>query len=112
LQFASFRTGRTLRIYGIEEAASITSGLTDYLSLASGQPLTTAYADITLDNSGFAVVDLASILQELIDDTPSWSTSSPVQLWIGDITGMPTSGLNETTTIIASGRASALFVRT
>jgi hypothetical protein len=112
LQFASFRTGRTLRIYGIEEAASITVGLTDYLSLASGQTLTTAFEDVTLDGSGSSSVDLTAILQELIDNTPSWSTSSPVQLWIGDISSVPSSGLNETATIIISGRASALFVRT
>ena len=112
LQFSSFRTGRTLRIYGIEEAASITSGLTDYASLASGQTLTTAFEDVTIDSSGFAVVDLTAILQELVDDTPSWTTSSPVQLWIGDNGSSPSSGLNETATIITSGRGSALFIRT
>jgi hypothetical protein len=111
LQLSSFRVGRTLRIYGIEEAASVTSGLTDYLSLASGVPLTTAFEDVTIDSSGFALLDLASVLQEIIDDTPSWGTSSPIQLWIGDITGMPTSGLNETATIFTVGRSSALFVR-
>ena len=112
LQFSSFRTGRMLRIYGIEEAASITLGLTDYASLASGQTLTTAFEDVTIDSSGFATVDLTAILQELVDDTPSWTTSSPVQLWIGDNGSSPSSGLNETATIITSGRGSALFIRT
>jgi len=112
LQIGLSRVGRTLRIYGIEEASSITSGLTDYASLASGQTLTTAFEEVTLDATGYAVVDLTAILQELLDDTASWSTSSPVQLWIGDNGSSPTSGLDESATLITSGRTSALFVRT
>lgn len=111
LQFGQFKAGRDIRIYGIEEASSITSGLTDYASLASGQTLTTAFVDITLDGSGSAFVDLTSVLQELVDDTPSWGTSSPVQLWIGDESGSPTSGLDETASLTVTGRVSALFVR-
>lgn len=110
LQFGSFRAGRTIRIYGIEAAASITSGLTDYASLASGVTLTTAFEDVVIDGTGSATVDLTTILQELIDDTPSWATTSPIQLWIADI-GSSASGLNETTTILATGRVSAVYVR-
>jgi hypothetical protein len=111
LSLGRFKIGRTIRIFGIEEAASITSSLTDYASLASGQTLTTAYEEITIDGSGQAVADLTAVIQELIDDTASWTTASPIQLWIGDNGGSPTAGLDETVVILGTGRVSALFVR-
>lgn len=111
LMFGRSKIGRTISIYGIEQASSITSGLTDYASLASGYTLTTAFEDVTIDGTGYAVANLTAILQELIDDTASWSTSSPVQLWIADNGIAPTSGVDETSVIIAAGRSSALFVR-
>lgn len=111
LQFSAFRIGRTLRIYGIEEPASITSGLTNYDSLVVDPPLTTAFEDVTIDSSGFALVDLTAVLQEILDDTVSWTTSSPVQLRIADIGSVPSSGIDETATIFTVGRSSALFVR-
>ena len=111
LQFGKFRSGRTIRLFGIEEASSITSSLTDYSDLATGYTLTTAFAEITLDGSGAGFADLTTVIQELIDDTAAWTTGSPVQLWISDIGSVPTSGLDETVSIAVTGRASALFVR-
>ncbi len=96
LSFSSFLAGRTIRLYGIEEASSITGSLTDYVSLATGYTLTTSFAEVTFDSSGTAFVDLTTLLQELIDDVVSWSASSPMQLWISDIGGVPTSGVDET----------------
>ncbi len=112
LQFAQFKSGRTIRVYGIESSTSITSGLTDYDSLAVDPTLTTAYVDVTLDSSGEATVDVAAILQELLDDVAGWSTSSPVQFRISDIDSVPSSGLDESHIILAAGRAAALYVRT
>lgn len=111
LQFSVFRSGRSIRLFGIEEAASVTSSLNDYSDLATGYTLTTAFAEVLLDGSGLGFADLTAVIQELIDDTVGWTTSSPVQLWISDIDGSPTSGLNETATISVNGRGSALFVR-
>lgn len=108
LSLSPFLAGRTIRFFGIEEPASITAALTDYTSLATGYTLTTAFVDLTLNSSGTAFIDLAAILQELIDDVGSWSTSSPLQLWISDIGGVPTSGTDETHTMFLASAISIL----
>lgn len=111
LIFAKFKAGRTIRIYGIEAADSITSGLSTYETLAVDPTLTTAYVDVTIDSSGQATIDLTAIVQELVDDVTGWDTASPVQLWIGDIGAVPTSGLDESHIITSAGRTGAIFVR-
>lgn len=111
LVFSQFKNGRTIRLYGIEDDTSITSALTDYNSLAVDPPLTTAFVDVTLDNSGSATIDLTSVIQELVDDVTGWTTSSPVQLQIVDTGSTPTSGNDETAVLFIQGRASALYVR-
>ncbi len=111
LLFSRVKVGRVIRVYGVESATSVTSGLTDYASLASGLTLTTAFEDVTLDGNGVARFDLTAIMQELVDDVGAWTTASPLQLWIGDNGSAPTSGNDETATTFVSGKSSALFVR-
>lgn len=112
LQFAQFNFGRTIRLYGIESDTSITSGLGTFETLAVDPTLTTAFVDVTLDNSGSAQIDLTALIQEIVDDVAGWDTTSPLQFWIGDIGGVPTSGNNETAVLIIAGRSCALYVRT
>jgi hypothetical protein len=109
LTFAKSLPGREFVIYGIAETASVTSGITDYASLASGQTLTTASVLFEVDYSGRVSVDIAAIVQELVD-LAGWTTSSPIQLWVADNLGMPVSAIDATILPQPDNRRSAIFV--
>jgi hypothetical protein len=108
---AGFYTARTVRIYGIEDDISITASLVDYDDLAVDPVLTTQYVDAILDEEGSAVIDLTSIIQELVDDVTGWTSDSPVQLQLSDIGDVPVTGKNETIIFSHQGRTTALVVR-
>jgi hypothetical protein len=109
LTFSGLSAGKTYRVRGIESATSVTASLTDYDSLATGLTETTEFVDFTIDYSGFAILDVADIVQELLDDVGSWTTSSPVQFLI-EPTGSETAGEDTTIVLDPYGRRCALFV--
>jgi len=86
-------SSRTLRVYGLEYASSQASSVTSLTAL-QGLTKTAAYADAT-SNAGasFLAWDITTIIEEL-QGVGSWSTSSPIQLYIED-TGAAATGLDK-----------------
>jgi hypothetical protein len=108
LTFSRSLAGRQFVVHGIESATSVTAGLTDYASLASGLTLTTASETFTVDYTGRVVIDFAAILQELVG-VSGWATTSPIQIWIAADDTMPGTAIDATIAIQPDSRNSAVF---
>lgn len=109
LNLAGNAKGRTFTLSGIAETSSITAGLTDYDSLASGQTLTTETVSFTVGTSGQSSVDVTSIVDELVNLT-GWTAASPMQFHLVDA-GTAETGRNTTLAVLTGGKTSVLFAR-
>lgn len=107
LQLAQFVPGQTIRIYGVAASTSQFSTLVDYADLASGLTLTTEFVDIVVGYTGDESADMTDLLQELVN-VGGWTTSSPIQLWVGEPTGTVT-GVDYTFTIYTGWTQTAIF---
>ena len=100
LSMASMVSSRTLRVYGLEYATSQASSVTSLTAL-QGLTKTAAYAEATTSaGARVLVLDITAIIEEL-QGVGSWSTTSPIQLYIED-TGAAATGL-DTLAVIDAG---------
>lgn len=107
LRLSKFIPGQVIRLYGVAENSSQFSTLTDYASLASGLTLTTEFVDITVGYTGNESADITDLLQELVN-VSGWTTTSPIQFWVGETTGTVT-GEDYTLTIFTGWKQTAVF---
>jgi hypothetical protein len=106
LQLTQRVAGEVLRVYGIESATGVTIG--DYMDLASGLTLTSAYTEFTVGSDDLIGFSIDSILTELVG-VLGWTTASPIQLWIA-APGTATPGVDARIQIASASRNTALFI--
>ena len=107
LMLARFIPGQVLRIYGVAESTSQFSTLSAYADLASGLTLTTEFVDITIGYTGEESADITDLMQELVN-VSGWDVTSPIQLWVGETTGIVT-GENNTLSVFTGWQKTAVF---
>lgn len=107
LRFSRFTPGQVIRLYGVAESTSQFATLNAYADLASGLTLTTEFVDITIGYTGAGSADITDLLQELVN-VSGWTTTSPIQFWVGETTGT-VSGVDYTLTVYTGWKLTAVF---